>query len=519
MYDVAVVGAGPTGLTLANLLGRMDLDAVLIERNPGTSDIPKAIVLDDEGARTMDAIGLADEILSQSVTATGAKYFDADGGLIAEVGAGPVEFGFPKRNYFHQPELEAILLNGVKRFGNVDRQFAVEMIDFDETEEAIILTLRGPENGNRRQIQAKYLVACDGARSRVRDALGIAFDGETYAQDWAVLDTENDPMDGAFSRFICDPARPVAIIPAPRGGRRYEFMIMPNDDRDAMLQPEILRRLLAPYRPYHASEMTRAAIYTFHARIAARWREGHVFLAGDAAHITPPFAGQGMNAGLRDVHNLAWKLNAVLRGQADTSILASYEQERRDPCWQMILLAVAMGDVVMASRPEDVAARDSLSRIMKRFPAVTDYLLAMKFKPRPRYAEGLFIEVDPVPLVGSLVGEMLPNPSLSDAASEARRLDDLLGNGFALIAQQPSTWAWLRGSADELWTRLGSSRVDLSGAGLFTDPTAAAPLRTHRDQVLLVRPDRYVAGAFTPAQAVEFTRLYKAKLSGKPVPK
>lgn len=523
-YEVVIVGAGPVGLALANLLGRAGRSVFVVERNPTTSDIPKAIVLDDEGARTMSAAGLAEEILQASLRATGSKYYNPDGSLIAEVGAGSAEYGFPKRTYFHQPELEEILHRGLARHASAEIAFSTELLGFSQNAEGVDLQIQPADGAAARNLRCAFLIGCDGARSTVRENLGIAYEGETYDQDWIVLDTENDPLDGAFSRFICDPARPVAIIPAPRGGRRYEFMLLPGEDRAEMLRPQVLEELLAPYRPYRPEDMTRQAVYTFHARIAARWGEGRCLLAGDAAHITPPFAGQGMNAGFRDVDNLCWKLQAILSGLADISILASYEEERRDPCWQMILLAVAMGDVIMATAPEDVAARDRIGQSLARFPEMAEYFLAMKFKPKPRYAGGLFVETDAVPLEGSLVGAMLPNPSVRLADGREARLDEALGSGFALIAQDDTGAEFLRASRElpllkalaPSRTRVAFAPADEPGpdvpAVTILEPAIAAPIRTHRDQILLIRPDRYVAGAFSPRDTALFCDKFARKL-------
>ena len=267
-YDVIVVGAGPTGLTLANMLGQDGIHTLVVERNRTTSDIPKAVALDDEGVRTMAAIGLAEVILAHTLTATGSKYYDADGRLFGEVGTGVEEFGYAKRNYFHQPELERILCAGLSRHNSVSMRFSNALEKFEQDTHGIQATI-SDEMGSQ-AVRCRYLIGCDGGRSGVRAALGGGLSGETYAQDWIVLDTVNDPMDGDFSRFICDPGRPTAIIPAPDGGRRYEFMLMPGETRDEMLGPKRLEQLLRPYRPYREADILRAAIYTFHARIADR---------------------------------------------------------------------------------------------------------------------------------------------------------------------------------------------------------------------------------------------------------
>ena len=491
--QVVVCGAGPTGLTLANSLGRFGVNVLVVERNASIMDIPRAILIDDEGIRTVQAAGLDDVFVPMTKPGFGARYYDADGVPFAEVGPGPVEFGFPRRNYLQQPELEQVLLDGLARFEHASLRFKTELIGEEERADDILLTLQDAD-GERHQVAADYLVACDGARSRVRRRLGIGMQGDTYPEDWLIFDTHNDPDDEPVSKFFCRLDRPFVSIPAPKGGRRYEFRLRQGEDAARMLQPEAIRELLEPIRAFEAADLWRATVYTFEARLAERWRAGRVFLAGDAAHLTPPFAGQGMNAGLRDAQNLAWKLACVLDGAAGGALLDSYQGERRGPSWSMVQLAVAMGDIVMPSNPQDIAFRASILAWMDRFPESRDFIVGMKFKPPPCYDQGAFVDLNDQPFTGSMVGRMAPQPSVRDGEGKTARLDDLLGPGFALVAQSAETVAFLREKSDLLWPELSPAAVHIAG---FPEggPNAAA-FRAHRDQILLIRPDRYVACAF-----------------------
>lgn len=521
---VLIAGAGPTGLTLANLLGQSGIRTLLVERNPGTVDIPRAIVIDDEGARTMQAFGAA-PFVGRTLEAQGARYYDDRGACFAEVGAGARSYGFAKRHLMHQPELEAALVENLRRFPSVEMCWGTEVLAVAADARGASVDLRTADGG-RRSVRAQWLLACDGGRSFVRQALGIGMSGSTYAQDWIVVDTVNDPDADPFSKFFCSAERPKVSVPAPRGGRRYEFMLLPGERRDAMLDDAVLSRLVGAHRPWRPQDVVRRTVYTFHARIAERFRQGRVLLLGDAAHLTPPFAGQGMNAGLRDAHNVAWKVAAVLGGIADESILDTYEEERRGPAWAMIQLAVAMGEIVMPQGREQVAFRDMLLKALEPFPAVRDYLIQMRFKPKPRYAGGLFVDLDRQPYEASLVGEMLPQPAVE---ADGRRvlLDDLIGSGFALLAQDEAGEAILSRLDHPLWARLKPAALHLRwdadrGARPFgrvpcavlAEPAIGRPLRTHRDQVLLVRPDRYVAGAFAPDEADAFANTFERMLGG-----
>ncbi|MCC6006563.1 MAG: FAD-dependent monooxygenase [Rhodobacteraceae bacterium] len=246
-------------------------------------------------------------------------------------------------------------------------------------------------------------------------------------------------------------------------------MVLPGEEGAELLSDAGLARLLAPFRPFRPQEVLRRAVYTFHARIACEWRRERVFLMGDAAHLTPPFAGQGMNAGLRDAHNLAWKIALVEQGHAAPGILDTYAEERREPARAMIRLAVAMGRIVMPASPGEAAFRAALVAALEPFPGVRDWLVAMRFKPPPAYASGLFLDRDSQPFEASLVGRMAPQPDLEGPAGTGP-LDAALGPGFALVAQD------------------GPGRRQSAGPGL-ADPSRP---------VFLLRPERYVAAAFDP---------------------
>lgn len=519
-----VVGAGPVGLAVGNLLGQQGFKTLVIERNSTTVDHPRAIVLDDEGARTLQAIGAADDFLKHTIEGDGARYFGDDGECFGVVGAGPRNYGFAKRHFMYQPELERALVDNMGRFPTAKLRFSWSVVGINQDPSGVTVECATPDGP--RTIRCDWLLACDGGRSSIRQWLGIDFVGSTYEQDWIVLDLKSDPDHVNYSRFYCSTSRPAVSVPAPRGGRRFEFMLQDGEVGADMLSDDSLARLLAPYRPFRAEDVIRRAIYTFHARIAARLRLGRVLLLGDAAHLTPPFAGQGMNAGLRDAHNVAWKLGLVANGVADAAILDSYDQERRDPAWAMIQLAVAMGQLVMPKGAEQAGLRAMLLKMLESFPGAQDYFLQMKFKPAPRYAGGLFVDLDSQPYEASLVGQMLPQPVVRLASGKTVRLDEVLGGGFALIAQDDAGAVVMAKLTHPLWQKLAPTLVRLTPEGASaTDATGiktavavdrfVRPIRTHRDQILLVRPDRYVAGAFDPAQEYEFAGKLEAILNNQ----
>ena len=515
---VVIVGAGPTGLTTGLLLARYGIASVILERNAAPMDIPRAIVLDDEGARTLQVFGGDRAYLGQTIIGNGADYVDDNGQVFARVGAGPANYGFEKRHFINQPDMETALRELIAESPLCNLHFSSEVTGHVDGPDGLDVLFQDALGADRR-IRAQYLVAADGGRSPIRERLGIGMQGATYAQDWIVIDTLNDPDHVNHSHFFCSNARPHVSVPAPNGGRRYEFMLLPGETHQEMLADDVIRDLLAPFRQIHDADIVRKTIYTFHARIADAWRSGRVFLAGDAAHLTPPFAGQGMNAGLRDAANLSWKLTAVLAGAADPARLNSYHDERRDPAWAMIQLAVVMGDIVMPIDADQIAFRQHLLDALKPFPAVQDYLLKMKFKPRPRFGAGLFLGLDAGEFEGSLVGEMIPQPRVTRSGA-TMKLDEAMGPGFALIAQDRVGAEALAALPDETLTELPLGKVFLPFRDAIgpiepaiTDDPYAKPLRTHRDEILLIRPDRYCAAAFRPEALRDGIDAYRALLS------
>lgn len=500
-YSVAVVGAGPIGMTVAALLGHYGVDCVLLEKNAQICQHPRAQTIDDESLRTLQTLNLAEPFLATTREAEGSHYYNANGECFAKVGPGPRNFGYAKRNYMLQQKLDAILYAYLLQNEKVTVRLSSKVTDLAQDGSVVKLTVNDDEI-----ITADYVLACDGGQSPIRNALGIELDGWTYRQDWIVLDALNDPDTEGVSRFFCNPSRPGVSIASPENGRRYEFMVMPGETVEQVLTDAFLTDLLKPYRPFDSDCITRRAVYTFHARIANSLRNDRVLLLGDAAHMTPPFAGQGMNAGVRDAHNVAWKIACVVNNGASASILDSYDDERRTPIWEMIQLAVAMGDFVMPVSAEQVSLTESMMVALERFPKVQDWLFQMKFKPQPRYDQGLFVNLSNQPLSASLVGEMLPQPPVTLANGQPGLLDDALGAGFSLIAQDDAGDRAVAKSQHSLWHQLQPHRIRLLPHEHEASPGACdvirvkdspwlKPLRTHRDQILLVRPDRYVAGA------------------------
>ena len=511
-WPVVVVGAGPTGLTLANLLGRAGVATLVLERNPSTVQEPRAVSIDDESLRTMQAAGLVDEVTSEIVPGYGSHYFDVPGGrCFLKVEPSQRPYGYPRRNAFRQPALERQLRAGLGRFPHVELRFEHSVDTFSHTPDQVRLTVRRP--GGAVAITCDYLVGCDGAASTVRRDLGIPLLGSSFEERWLIVDLENSENRTRHTEVFCNPQRPCITLPGPHRTRRFEFMLHPSEREEEVLERASVSRLLADHGADDNAAIRRKVVYTFHARLAARWYEGRVFLAGDAAHLSPPFAGQGMNSGVRDAHNLAWKLALVLRGEIDDGLLATYEQERRDHVREMIQLALRMGRIMSPRNALAAWTIRSSFRLLGLYPPARDYFSQMKYKPAPRFAAG-FLLPDGLSPRRSLVGRLLPQPTVSSPNGHTMLLDEALGEGFTLLLSTREPQAASSLMQHPFWAKLRARRIAVlsPGASLPREKGVkvafdhAGTFASYGDCAIVVRPDRYVAACIPLSQFEERTR-------------
>lgn len=502
-YPVVVVGAGPTGLTLANLLARYGTRALLVERNPTTVQEPRAVSIDDESLRTMQAAGVITTVMSHVVAGYGSEYYTPSGRLFLKVEPSEQPYGYPRRNAFRQPTFEAQLRDALETVPTVDTLFGWAQDGFVQDDRQVTVELRNAD-GERRWIRADYLVAADGARSSIRTALGLGLDGETFQEKWLIVDLENSPTPSRETLVFCDTRRPCIALPGPNGTRRFEFKLLPGESPEAMVAQDTVDALLASHGAHPDSRICRKTVYTFHARLAPRWSAGRVYLAGDACHLTPPFAGQGMNSGIRDAHNLAWKLAWVTGGSMPRHLLDSYEPERREHVRDMIDLALRMGRIMGPRNRAIGVLTQTAFRILGLWPRARDYFAQMKYKPKPRFENG-FVIADGRGARATMVGRLLPQPAVRTALRDGVLLDHVLGDGFALIGLTDDMEALARAARLPAIARLRPKVVAVSRAAaeapqppegveriIDSAGILEAAMGGERDHILIVRPDRYV---------------------------
>lgn len=507
-----VVGAGPTGLALANLLGVYGVPTLVVDRTEGPVEEPRAVSTDDEGMRLLQAMGLLEESRGTVLPGTGTRYYSARGRCLAYTrGPDHDRNGHTVKNPLDQPEFEALLRRGLERFEHVRLLPRAELTAFQPVEGAIEATLAGPDRVAR-TVRVRYVLGCDGGRSTVRSLAGVSMQGASLEQPWLVVDTVNDPHDQRYAMHHGDPARPYVIVPGRAERCRYEFMLLPGEDREQVTDLRFVQRLLEPHRPgTEASDIRRCTVYVFHALVAERWRVGNAFLLGDAAHMMPPFAAQGLNSGLRDAGNLAWKLAMVERWAADGALLDTYETERKPHADATVRISVRLGQIMMTRSRRGALLRDAVLRGGSLLPPVRRYLEQGRFKPTWMVRAGV---VRPARNDPPLVGRLLPQPVVLRPDGGIAPLDDVLGRWFSLVEVEPQRLP-ASSLADPLWDQLGARHVVVRlGDRMARNRGPIEHVATlHRaaerrlaacaGKVLVVRPDRLVAAAFDRRDEVE----------------
>lgn len=519
--DVVVVGAGPTGMTVAGLLAARGLKVAVLERRLSTSDEPKAISLDDESLRVYQQSGIVDDVLRIIVPGTGTRYYDAESVPLFQAKAPiPYRLGYPFKNPFAQPDLERVLAERLRADDNVSMNFGAEVVSVHQDENGVLVDAIG-SNGPLR-VSGQYILGADGGRSTVREILGIGMTGRSYQDVWLVVDTLDDWHSERFGMHHGDPRRPHVIVPGLNGRCRYEFRLFEGEgEAGQAVEFDLIQRLLAPYRTIEPEQVERVVNYKFNALNADTWRLGRAFLLGDAAHMMPPFAGQGLNSGIRDAGNIAWKLGEVVHGRANEDILDSYQSERKPHAQATIELSVRLGSVAMTTSRRVAEHRDLVTRSALSTAEGSAFFEEMRYRPLAKYTEGLVVRHQGRDDDHELLGTALGQPLVFDASSKrTARLDDILGQGWSIIGVETKRADW-----DQVAELAELLNADLYDVPLSDSLPAASPgahvlidlddalyreFSAFRERFVLLRPDRFIAAVWEPQDTPEISSFVEA---------
>lgn len=482
---VVIVGAGPTGVTAAILLAQYDVPCLVLDRFDEVYPQPRAVHLDDEVYRILDRLGVAESFATISRPARGLQLVDRHLTVLAEFqrDSKPSRQGFPQANMFDQPNLEALLRSQMRQHtaitfrGNVD----VTAVEPGDGSAATRVRFVDRRTGTTHTVCADFLLGCDGANSRVRSAIGAQMDDLHFEQRWLVIDIETDADLGQWEGVhqVCDATRAATYMRIGDTRYRWEFRLLDGEtaaDFDAL--PRVVP-LIAPWvaaTPVDRLHLVRVAEYTFRAQLADRWRRGNVFILGDAAHLTPPFIGQGMGAGIRDAMNLTWKIAGVLAGTLDPAVLDTYQQERKPHVRSLVRLTLIIGWAMTAGGDLGDLIRRTVTPRLKLLPGLRSRVVDSRTPPLHRsalVAKTLF--------PGHLAGTLSPNPPVG----QCRRLNDVTGNRFAVVCTTR-----LSLQDEELLQRRGAVAVIATPGGELADWLA----RGHASAAI-IRPDMTVMRA------------------------
>ncbi|PTL81529.1 bifunctional 3-(3-hydroxy-phenyl)propionate/3-hydroxycinnamic acid hydroxylase [Vitiosangium sp. GDMCC 1.1324] len=502
--DVLISGCGPVGALTANFLGLYGVRTLIVERLLAPHGQPRAITCDDEALRIYQAAGLSEPMDAHMYTVPEVQLTGANGELFARFVIQGLDFGygFPALRFFSQPYVEDVLRQGLQRFPHVELRFGQSVEAYSQSPQGISATVRDVCDGSERTVRARYLLACDGGRSTLRRLAGIDMVGSTYDEQMLAISLLLPESPPPLCRMVCDPHRHVFVARCSGNEMRVDCTVRHDEKAEDLLRPERIREFIAPFVDPDRATVLRAAAYVFNRRMASRWRDGRLFLLGDAAHLMPPVLGQGLCSGLRDAHNLSWKLASVIHGHADEPLLDTYEQERRPHVETMLEASVNMGRLVLTGSRPLAFVRDSVFRALDRIPRVQRFIRNLEFKPRPFITRGFM-------LGGSRghaqapEGMYFPQPRVGAPGGRVVRLDELLGPGFAVLVHPDTREASLR-AAQVLADSIGARCVRIipprsgqaqPGEVVDVEGKLDAWFDEHRVDIAVLRPDRYLFGA------------------------
>jgi len=472
VFDVVIVGFGPVGATLAHLLGLRGVRTLILDREAAAYHLPRAVHFDDETMRVFQWVGVADEMIPMLRVNPGMRFVDPDGNLLLDWPRPQSEsvLGWHPSWRFHQPDLEEVLRTALAKRESVTTRTRCDAFMVEDKGTHVSLRYEDTAKGKVHHVQAQYVVGCDGARSLIRRFIESEMKDLGFHERWLVVDMilkRDKPELGDHSIQYCNPSRPATYVRCPGLRRRWEIAVQPHEDNTFITAEPQVWNLLSKWISPDEADLERSTVYTFHSLIAAEWRRGRLLIAGDAAHQTPPFMGQGMCAGIRDVANLGWKLADMVHGRTNEDLLDSYQSEREPNTAEFIHAAVRLGQLINAANSEG-ALRAAVQK--------PDGGIEMK---------SLYPPLGPGLGRGALAGRQFGQPKLPDGT----RMDDVTGYAPVVVAD----------------AALAQGYLSPAGVALLTTqdaPDAAKHLEAFGTLAVLLRPDRYILGSAETAEAL-----------------
>lgn len=469
-HDVVIVGCGPTGATLANLLAQSGVDVLVLDREPNIYNLPRAVHFDDETMRVFQAVGIGNELQEKIRVNPGMRFVDDSGAVLLDWPRSTAigRHGWHTSYRLHQPDLEALLRGSIAQYANCTLKLGHELLTCKQSDIAVELTYKDSKTETIHTCRSKFIVGCDGANSSVRAAMHTDMEDLGFKERWLVLDVllkQDLPELGDHTVQFCSSEQPMTYCRNPGLRRRWEMSVPDSQLDEQVLDPKAIWSSLSRWITPQVATLERKAIYTFRSQVATHWRDNRILIAGDAAHLTPPFMGQGMCAGIRDAANLAWKLAMVLRGECADILLDSYEQERGPHVREYITTAIALGKLINSLEQESLrsVASDGDTSEMKMVSiaprlGLTD-IVEKRFKRSPHS------------------GLMFDQFTLADGT----RLDNLTGYQHVLISRCGATSVEVKPVNKETLELSVSDQMALS-----------ALLEQWQVEAVFIRPDRYI---------------------------
>jgi 3-(3-hydroxy-phenyl)propionate hydroxylase len=503
-YEVAIVGYGPSGVIAANFLGKFGIKTLVLERDRDLYSRARAVTVDGTTMRTFQALGLDTEAKTEMDITTSLRWKTYSGFEILRLRPGGEAWGHASSYMIFQPRLEATLRRGVERYqATIDLHFGEEFVTLEQDELGVTLTSRHVETEASASYRVKYLIGADGGSSKVRRALDINLEGETRSRTWIVVDAKIKRWwpERELLTFWSDPVRPAVDIPLALDHHRWEIPLGPDEKKEDFEANDVIWKLIKPMGITEENvEIVTRAFYNHHVREAKTWRKGRVLLAGDAAHLMPPWAGQGMQSGIRDATNITWKLRYILQYGVSDRLLDSYQIERQPHVRRVTASSVQLGKFIEAQKGIGQSIRNLVLRFISSVPYLLHKLGNLLGVP-PVLEAGFF---SAKPANSNPLGRMLPQPRVASQNGHRELFDHSLGYEFVVLGLDVDPRTVLTPAQKHAWDGFGARYLTVRSA--YSEPKDDSDIVDFENElapwfaatgarVVVVRPDRFIAAS------------------------